>query len=1709
MFKKLKNKLAEEVKQSPSRLQASMQQLAQAVVSPAPSNSSVQDLSTSNDNFSLTDEATPKNSPARHGFQNVDLTSSTSISMGLSRRSSISSIASDASSLFPMYESPGSMFHLQSDMEQSASEADENISPQLDNVTKDQVYSAYRKMQSKYHKYRGRYSDLANHYQEMERVKAKLESVLVETQDKAVRKIRELKEQCELEQKAKAHLEEALRYDIEEKDHIISTLNTKVRLLQSNGTSVENLTAPEAGDQNQMQKQNQNPELLIDLSNEQSITSNNSSALEIENGELKEKVKKLETLVMKCKESLKRSKEKIAEVTQERDILDRDLEILKNSNTERFKSLEGDLNAARDEILKLRDQIVILKTREEESAISLAENKLTIHRELEIREEQIKQLRMDLKQTTELKDNLNETMERYRIELERLKLIHDNHNFDAEKNDLIQNLSKGKSEALKLMQEEMQQKVIDLEKTMGNNCNEQIEINKKLSEKIENLEKELEAARTAQVQEDVNQLKTLKQSLEAKEAQLEQLQEKFSEVETRFQEEKSERAKIQVEFSDLNSRYEELKAEKIVQKDKFKEETEVAKNNLLTEIEKLNKTIAERDQTCQQLNIRIQEYTSSLEKAMQKLKAQDAEIKSLKNQPRDDAEIEKLRDDLENKEVELLGLTSELKSSKMMINDLKEKLKSEGSRIDLINKEKVCLISNILEYHKVIRSLKQDCATLKSNLTECSVQQRNEISVLNQSLCEAMVTERNNFERSTNEFFKDRLSVLKEKNSKLNKELADLQSKHQELISVESERLALSTQLKTMNSKVASLATLEKDNAHLRHQLEQLSDKVKQLDDLSAKCKELEGELKKSTQLKSNLEKELKERLLEITEMKIKVDTFEEMQARTNKLVAELDNLQFKQFDIEEMRRDKESTLAQLKSVKKDLHSMNRTAQENHHLQQELQELKNKNQYLETLKVELEEMRKKNDEAKGIIESLNFNFQDHDILLKEKENLKSTLATLTSEIGRKDKEIEIRNEELDEFRKFIDQLTKKMNKMEADYLKRDEEQIHLLNELRQQNQYLQDNLNSQNDMMKKLKYLEEQQIRTIEESNKELEEVKSRNLEILGQLEMSENCRNETLKLKLDEIVALTEKNTELSKEVDELRTKSAEVETMKSKHVECLNELEQLRLKNEELLAENKELKDSKNELVKSIEMLQSTEKILNEKIMDLENKVAHHLNEITNLHEEIELRSSNFESVNKTKIDLESQLEAMKTRLLSLEIAEVENNKFKLELSRLTDVDTKNTLLSSKISGLEAENMNLLSEVERLKVLMEEKAAELKLLDARNGELLREIEKSNTSTSETIEDRCIEIQELKNKLKILEEQLEMTQTVMKNVENENSKMREELLTVKQQEFSEEILADNKKLKEEKKQLEVQLDEALITFQAKEIQMEIVNSELKARTDKLEEELKVSEEEQSMRLKQLVKEFQTQLHEKDEQIQAAMEKRFDRQQNYESDLIQQYKEQLKDFQVELTAKSEQIEDLILQNKSSIAEKQNDMDSLSDTLAKINKEHSEEVREVEKKWKTILQQKLEQLEIKHAEELNALTHEWRNERRPSPTSSSSSQTDIKSAASVEELESTSRVAMAAVQSNTGSLHTLQQTLVSQRRELAELRKIVKLRHDALEDSTEIEYLRNILFEYMMGRETMVLAKVIAAVVKFDQEQTIKILKKEEDKLTLLGSLGLS
>jgi len=84
-----------------------------------------------------------------------------------------------------------------------------------------------------------------------------------------------------------------------------------------------------------------------------------------------------------------------------------------------------------------------------------------------------------------------------------------------------------------------------------------------------------------------------------------------------------------------------------------------------------------------------------------------------------------------------------------------------------------------------------------------------------------------------------------------------------------------------------------------------------------------------------------------------------------------------------------------------------------------------------------------------------------------------------------------------------------------------------------------------------------------------------------------------------------------------------------------------------------------------------------------------------------------------------------------------------------------------------------------------------------------------------------------------------------------------------------------------------------------------------------------------------------------------------------------------------LTEKSEQLESLVLEKKDVIAEKGKDIDRLVETIAQIKKEHTDEIKELEKKWKAIVQQKIDNLQVKHEDELNELTKEWQNERKVS------------------------------------------------------------------------------------------------------------------------------
>lgn len=203
----------------------------------------------------------------------------------------------------------------------------------------------------------------------------------------------------------------------------IETLQTKVNLLKNSENSNHGAINNEADA----------PLISLTTENNDKPTVEESPALPMpsEVTALNNKIEKMEQLLNKYKESLKIAKDKNSQMTLElqtlsneienknKQILDlkiaeehlsdaskkiKDLndsnEELQNrinsfdfSKTKEISTLEMDLQKANEENTELRSKIEVFTKREEENAISLAENKLSIHKELESKEAEIKSLK--------------------------------------------------------------------------------------------------------------------------------------------------------------------------------------------------------------------------------------------------------------------------------------------------------------------------------------------------------------------------------------------------------------------------------------------------------------------------------------------------------------------------------------------------------------------------------------------------------------------------------------------------------------------------------------------------------------------------------------------------------------------------------------------------------------------------------------------------------------------------------------------------------------------------------------------------------------------------------------------------------------------------------------------------------------------------------------------------------------------------------------------------------------------------------------------------------------------------------------------------------------------------------------------------------------------------------------------------------------------
>lgn len=1007
MFKKLKDKLAEEVKSSPQRIQQ-FAQAAQAAVTSA--SSSISDI-TNNDLFSIGDNDISQSRSVRPStvltrsaeqnvFQDVALMQSSSIQASTEeidftprheqsesqnqRRLSNSSFASDVSFRLPNYESPA-LYHLQSDMEVSASEAEErgfSSGASLDRVTKEQLYAAYKRTQQRYEKYRTQYADLARHYKFLERDNAKARSVLVETQDKALRRISELREQCTLEQSAKAHLEKALRLEIDEKNMKIEALQTKIRCIQDNTENKDSKNKEEVIKDQVKELQ------LIDFSGNNDRKTSGDDGVD---NMLINKTEKLEQLLNKYKESLKLSKEKNAQLTTDLHLLTTEIEN-KNKENEQLKhsseelagtrkkilelqesneeiqnklntyefnqmkeqsALELDLQKALEEIKQLQGKIEVFNKREEEYAISLAENKLSIHKELESKEAEIKSLKDHLTACKNEVQSLNIVVNDYKksmtsLEDEKCKLnsnISELNSFKAlvsEKESQIKeltlkckNIEQGKikaDEECKCLQLQIKQETAEKLAMIDRNAYLETK-NTKLTE--ENSKK------TSQINELETQLHVLRKNNEEREnrtdqnkvlEELESWRNKYYTLELEIQDERDELVKLQSEIEKLLQNHEVSQSRnlqlletvsELTAKNAFLKENSNQINNkcsaLVGEISILKNIVQDTSEDAKVMRQSNEKLLSHLgNKVSELIKVSNNDhIGSFK------ATIEKLQQELAIAQNNLIKLKHKFDTAWKELIECQETNKDLNEQIQSLLSDKTIMDTNIKKaedsYHDTqsqLNRVENDKSILLTKVTE--------LEILSTSLQSTISRE-----REENSSLQEKLLLLEKENDRLLLKLKqaeadndDLKTKDSEIETLKSQNEKLLAKSEVADEKYAYIKKLE-DEVKLLSQENTLLKNQSQ--NIASNLKTLEVEISEVRKSHSEIETEKDHlntiiRKLEETEIAKKCQTTVDVQTDDSSLSLDLlfeENKVLKD-KCEQFKQEKESLYEKLISVEHD-----------------------------------------------------------------------------------------------------------------------------------------------------------------------------------------------------------------------------------------------------------------------------------------------------------------------------------------------------------------------------------------------------------------------------------------------------------------------------------------------------------------------------------------------------------------------------------------------------------------------------------------------------------------------------------------------------------------------------------------------------------------------------------------------------------------------
>lgn len=833
------------------------------------------------------------------------------------------------------------------------SNADESIigSSTFATASKEQISSLLNKLNSRNAKYKMKYKNLIATYNELVTENAKCQSVLEQTQDAMVKKIKKLKnEKLELEEKVRNIQSGAIPSDAAKIKKLEELLEKCKDNIFTNKTKIANLNK-------------ENDELRKKLNEGQEMVPNDKddTVNQLSCKDYNETIKKLEEDNAIALATVK------AQFHSQLEEKDNEINNWRNKYSQQIFDLEN-IKKENENLLKLSETF---EQEKKEMLEQIVESKKLVLESVE-RDERNKREQCELEFNERLISSLKSSDSKWEEKLLLLK-----EEYEKKINDLQKKIDSDSTNfSDKNCLDDDSQRIIEELKVENNNLKNEISNFKLSSEKeINDLKKSIEFSSERHNNEIDGIIKEAEEGNKDLKRELDNMTCKYNELSKIVKEEKDNLCEkirlLEVESINNNDTITELRKLSDTQKSDLSNEL----NKLKVQLQSI---IEERDS----LLIKIKDYDIKLKDLEEKYQNEVDENQSLNNKLEEIVieqdtfketaknEIEELKMLIESKKQEIVNLLNEKETFEAELTDarLVKKLKSqlEIDLEDMRNELKETsdnLTLSELRHNEMVNKLKEENELLKAEKDlwkkneneedENNIEELNHRIILADREINDLKDEINNLKKDNEkEQFKQELNEIKEslkqsvdENSDLNCQLTALKNEFQKSLEdgtqnevsvkvscLENDKLNLSNELENANNEIgilnkkieslknleASLNNIKQENSDLKLQLNDLQNK---LEVTSSEKNDISQEFNAKFEQKDNEIKYLLEELKKYESSNINYDT----------LNKEMEELKLSNDNLREEYMQKENLVSELReelnNVKNDKENLNKEVQ--------------------------------------------------------------------------------------------------------------------------------------------------------------------------------------------------------------------------------------------------------------------------------------------------------------------------------------------------------------------------------------------------------------------------------------------------------------------------------------------------------------------------------------------------------------------------------------------------------------------------------------------------------------------------------------------------------------------------------------------------------------------------------------------------------------